>query len=295
MTFDMSLLVPAIGFGVVAGSVLAVASVGFTLQFSVTGVFNLAYASVMAVSMFVALWFNSQGLNVWWTVPLAGLVGAVMSVALNLGVIAPLVRRGIPMTAMIIATLAASLVIGNVLLAVVRPGFSNYEHSQPSVYRFLGQVVTSTQLQILALSVVLMVLVRLLLVRTKLGKAMRAVASNQDLARSSGVNSPAVINVTWAISGFLCGVSAVIVGLSVSVFSTVTAQSFLVLILAAAILGGIGNPYGAIVGAMTLGVAAELLAVIIAPQWKDVLALAILILVLLVRPQGIFSQFSEAA
>lgn len=294
MTFDMSLLVPAIGFGIIAGSTLSVAAVGFTLQFSVTGVFNLAYASVMAVSMFVALWFTQLGLNVWLTLPLAGLAASVLSVALNLGVIAPLVRRGIPMTGMVIATIAASLVIANLLLAVVRPGFSTYGTTQPTVYRFLGQIITSTQLQLLAISIGLMILVRLILVGTRLGKSMRAVASNEDLARSCGVNSPLVINLTWALSGFLGGVSAVIIGMSVSVFSTTTAQSFLVLILAAAILGGIGNPYGAMVGALTLGIAAELLAVVFAPQWKDVLALVVVIAVLLIRPQGIFAQFSEA-
>ena len=163
------------------------------------------------------------------------------------------------------------------------------------MYRFLGQIITSTQLQILALSIGLMVLIRILLVGTRLGKAMRAVACNHDLARSCGINSPFIINVTWALSGLLCGVAAVVVGMSVTVFDTTTAQSFLIIILAAAVLGGIGHPYGAMVGALSLGVASEMLAVVAAPQWKDVLALVVLIVVLLVRPQGIFAQFSEAA
>lgn len=295
MDIDTTLLVAAIGFGLVAGSILSIATVGFTLQFSVTGVFNLAYASVMAVSMFIALWFTNLGLNVWLTLPIAGLAAAVISVALNLGIVEPLMKRGITATGMIIATLAVSLVLVNILLAIVRPGFSTFGRTDPTVYRFLGQIITSTQLEIMALSVGLMILIRLLLVRTKLGKAMRAVASNNDLARSCGINSRLIINTTWALSGFLCGIAAVVLGMSVSVFSTTTAQSFLVIILAAAVLGGIGNPYGAMIGALVLGVTSEILAVIFAPQWKDVLALVVLIGVLLLRPQGIISQFSLEA
>jgi branched-chain amino acid transport system permease protein/neutral amino acid transport system permease protein len=130
--------------------------------------------------------------------------------------------------------------------------------------------------------------------RTRLGKAMRATATNPGLARSCGVATDRVIDAAWLLSGALCGIAGVALVLNTATFTEGTGASFLVPIIAAAVLGGIGQPYGAMLGAVTIGLATEVSAALINPAYKGVVAFAILIVVLLVRPQGILSEVASA-
>ena len=154
-------------------------------------------------------------------------------------------------------------------------------------------ILTGSQLAIMGIAVVAMVSVHLLSTRTRLGKAMRATATNPGLARSCGVATDRVIDVAWLLSGALCGIAGVVLVLNTATFSEVTGANFLVPIIAAAVLGGIGQPYGAMLGAVTIGLASEVAASVINPSYKDVVAFAILIVVLLVRPQGILSEVAS--
>jgi branched-chain amino acid transport system permease protein/neutral amino acid transport system permease protein len=155
-------------------------------------------------------------------------------------------------------------------------------------------VFTATQIAIMGIAVAAMLAVHLLSTRTRLGKAMRATATNPSLARSCGVPTDRVIDAAWLLSGALCGIAGVVLVLNTATFSDVTGSNFLVPVVAAAILGGIGQPYGAMLGALTIGLASEIAASVISPSYKDVVAFAILIVVLLVRPQGILSEVATA-
>ena len=138
----IDILIASIGFGLITVAILALAATGFTLQFSVTGVLNLAYADVMTVAGFAALALNQWwGWPVWAAIPVAGAVAAIISFGLNRAVLQPLLRRGTSVFGMLIATLALSLVIWNLVLAIVRPGFFHYEMPEPEVHRFLGQIL----------------------------------------------------------------------------------------------------------------------------------------------------------
>ncbi|OLB85547.1 MAG: hypothetical protein AUI15_32635 [Actinobacteria bacterium 13_2_20CM_2_66_6] len=289
----MSQLVPAIGFGLITASILAIAAVGFTLQFSVTNILNLAYGDVMTASAFAAYIANHAGVDIWLSLLMAALFGAVFSMLLNRFVYFQFVRRGTRLFGMIIVTIAMSLIIQNVLLAVFRPTFFSYEVSASASYTFAGMILTGSQLAIMGIAVVAMVSVHLLSTRTRLGKAMRATATNPGLARSCGVATDRVIDVAWLLSGALCGIAGVVLVLNTATFSEVTGANFLVPIIAAAVLGGIGQPYGAMLGAVTIGLASEVAASVINPSYKDVVAFAILIVVLLVRPQGILSEVAS--
>ena len=116
---------------------------------------------------------------------------------------------------------------------------------------------------------------------------MRAVAANPDLARASGIPSRRVVDVTWLISGFLGGIAGVVLFAGVPAFDTSTARSLTVLILATVILGGVGNVYGALLAALIIGISSEMVATLLAPEWRDVIALMIIVGVLIVRPEGI--------
>lgn len=290
----MSQVVPAIGFGLITASILAIAAVGFTLQFSVTNILNLAYGDTMTACAFAAYIANHAGVNIWISLVIAALFGAVFSVLLNRFVYFRFVRRGTRLFGMIIVTIAVSLIIQNALLAIFRPTFFSYQVGQSTSYHIGLMVFTASQLAIMGIAVAAMLAVHLLMTRTLLGKAMRATATNPSLARSCGVATDRIIDLAWLLSGALCGIAGVVLVLNTATFSDVTGATFLVPVIAAAVLGGIGQPYGAMLGAITIGLAGEVAASVIDPSYKDVVAFGILILVLLVRPQGILSEVAAA-
>jgi branched-chain amino acid transport system permease protein/neutral amino acid transport system permease protein len=232
--------------------------------------------------------------NIWISLVIAALFGAVFSMVLNRFVYFQFVRRGTRLFGMIIVTIAVSLIIQNLLLAIFRPTFFSYQASPGPSYNFGGMIFTASQLAVIGIAVVAMLVVHLLMTRTRLGKAMRATATNPGLARSCGVATDRVIDAAWLLSGALCGIAGVAFVLNTATFTEVTGASFLVPIIAAAVLGGIGQPYGAMLGAVTIGLATEVSAALINPAYKGVVAFAILIVVLLVRPQGILSEVASA-
>ena len=288
----MSLLGPSIGFGLVTASILALAAVGFTMQFGVTNVLNLAYGEVMGASGFVALLFNNAGVSIWLCLAIGAIFGAVSSYALNRLILAPYVRRGTRLFGMVIVTVAVGLVIENVILAVEGPNFFSYRLPHESTFHFASMVLNGSQVVIIALAVVCMLIVHTVLTYTKLGIAMRATAAENSLARGCGIRTDRVVDIAWLMSGAMCGLAGVTLFINTSTFTSATANEFLVVIVAAAVLGGVGHAYGAMLGALVLGLTTEISAAYIDPTYKDVTAFVILIIVLLLRPQGILAEIA---
>ena len=288
----MSTLVPAIGFGLVTASILAVAGVGFTLQFGVTNILNLAYGDIMTAAAFIAYLVTSAGFSVWLALVAGAAFGSVFSVLLNRCIYTPFVRRGTRLFGMIIVTIAVSLMVQNGLLAIFGANFFSLRMARPASVHLAGMTFTTIQLAIIGIAIVAMFGIHLLLRYTKLGKAMRATATDPDLARSCGIATDRVIDLAWALSGALCGLAGVILVMNVTAFTDTTGSQFLIPIIAVAVLGGIGQPYGAMLGALVIGIVSEVAAVVINPDYKDVVAFVILVIVLLVRPQGILSEIA---
>jgi branched-subunit amino acid ABC-type transport system permease component len=288
----VSTLVPAIGFGLVTASILAVAGVGFTLQFGVTNILNLAFGDIMTAAAFVAYLVTRAGASVWLALAAGAAFGAGVSVLANRCLYTPFVRHGTRLFGMIIVTIAASLIVQNALLAGFGANFFSLQMPRPSSVHIAGMVFTTAQLAIIAIAVAAMVLIHLLLRYTKLGKAMRATATDPELARNCGIATDRVVDLAWAISGALCGLAGVILVMNVTAFTDTTGAQFLIPIVAVAVLGGIGQPYGAMLAALVIGVASELAAAFISPDYKDVVAFVILVIVLLLRPRGILSEIA---
>ena len=259
-----------------------------------TNILNLAYGDIMTACAFAAWIANRNGVNIWICLIVAALFGAVFSMVLNRFVYFQFVRRGTRLFGMIIVTIAVALIIQNGLLAIFRPTFFSFHASQGPTYNFGGMVFTAGQLAIIGIAVAAMLAVHVISTQTRLGKAMRATATNPGLARSCGVATDRVIDAAWLLSGGLCGIAGVAFVLNTATFSESTGAGFLVPIIAAAVLGGIGQPYGAMLGALTIGLTSEIAATLINPAEKDVVAFAILIVVLLFRPQGILSEVASA-
>lgn len=283
----MSTFIASIGYGVVAAAVLALASVGFTLQFAVTNVLNLAFAAVMIASAYVAYLLNENGLNIWIAMLAAIGAGAILSVLLNRVIYAPFQRRRASPIALVIVSLGMTLIIEFTTQAIAGPTNVSYTMRQGAtvgVGSFQLQVV---QYVIIGISVAVMAGIHLLMTYTRLGKSMRATAANRDLARSCGVRTRQVVTATWAISGGLCGLAGVVFAMNSGSFGATSADLFLVVILAAVFLGGPGEAYGAMLGALVIGLATEVSAAVIQPDYKDVIAFLILLAMLAIRPAGI--------
>lgn len=286
----MSLLVPSLGFGIVTASILAVAAVGFTLQFGVTNILNLAFGDIMTASIYVAYVVTEHGGSIWLAMAACAAFGALASALLNRLLYIPFVRHGTKLFGMIVVTIAVSLILQNGLQAAFGSSFYSLRFSTGRSFHLSSMVFTSSQLVIIAIAVVAMAAVYAMLRFTKLGKAMRATAADPVLARSCGIATDRVIDVAWLVSGALCGIAGVALAMNVTSFTSTTGGQFLIAIVAAAVLGGVGHPYGAMLGALTIGVSSEVAAGLIAPSYKQVVAFAVLVLVLLVRPQGILSE-----
>ncbi len=286
----MNLFVAAFGFGLVSMSVIAIAAVGFTMQFGITNMINLAYGEVMISAAYLAYYMNKAGISIWIGMVAGALFGAVFSFLLNRVIYAPFMRKGTANLGMVIVSLAVSLMISNLLLPIVGYYSVSYQEDAGRLIRLGSIVLTRDQIIVIGIAVVLMLGIHALLTYTRLGKAMRATAANPTLARNCGIPTQRVIDSVWLITGALCGLAGVVAALNADSFAIANGSAFLITILAAAVLGGAGQPYGAMIGAVLIGLITELSAAAWSPEYKEVVAFGILVLVMVLRPQGLLAK-----
>jgi branched-chain amino acid transport system permease protein/neutral amino acid transport system permease protein len=283
----MTIFLASVGFGLVTASVLAVAAIGFTLQFGVTDVLNLAYGAIMIAGAYLAYVINAAGVSIWMALVITVAACAAGSVLLNAGVYAPFQRRGVSAITMVIVSLGMTLIIEFGVQAIAGGTSVSYTMGNGPSVRAGGLNLTAVQLAVIGLSVLVMAGTHVLLRYTRLGKAMRATAANKSLARNCGIRTGRVIALTWAITGALCGLAGVVFAMDAGSFDATSADLFLILILAAVFLGGPGQAYGAMLGAVIIGVATEVSAAYITPDYKYVVGFAVLLIMLGVRPSGL--------
>lgn len=285
----MNELLQAVGFGVVTASVLALAGVGLTLQFGVTNFANFAYGDLMTLGVYLT-WALTSALRLnFVAAALIGVVAmAVIAVVLAEVVIGPFVRRRAATVVLLMVTFGLSLILNSFILAVWGADTQAFRLPGSQPLHFGPILLTPLQIGIIGFSVAAMLAVHLMLTRTGIGKRMRAVSDNRDLARVSGIAPTPVIRVTWAVTGALATLSGLGLAIESSQFSPAMGEGFLFVIFAVVILGGVGRPYGAMLGALVIGIVTEVVAIWI-PQYKLDVAFAVLILVLLLRPQGLIA------
>jgi branched-subunit amino acid ABC-type transport system permease component len=289
----MSILIQAAGFGLVTAALLSLGAVGFTLQYGVTNVFNLAIAGVMSGSAYVALQVNHSGVNIWWSMAVAAVFGGTVSYALNRFVYVPFIERGVKAFSMVIIALAVWTIMQYITLAVVGSGFFGYNLPRTRTYQFGSVSLTGTDLILVAIAITGMAGLEAALRLTKFGTAMRAVSTNAPLARASGIRVDRIIDATWAISGIFSGIAGVAIAMVVVSFSYTTIGDFLVPTIAAAVVGGVGSPSGAMIGAFIVGLFSEVGAAVTQPDYKNVIAFALLAVVLLIRPAGLIPEKAQ--
>ncbi|MGY1668890.1 branched-chain amino acid ABC transporter permease [Geodermatophilus sp. SYSU D00696] len=283
----IQLLVDGLRFGLL----IAVCAVGLSLIFGTTGLTNFAHGELVTIGAVFAWWVNT-GLGVpLLPAAIIAIIGGAAFGALNeLGLWRPLRRRGTGLVAALVVSIGLSLVL-RYLIQILYGGSSNpYQGLGTSravdygLFRLTNQSLVS-----IVISVVVLVLVAVMLQRTKIGKAMRAVSDNRDLAASSGINVNRVILVVWMMGGGLAALGGVLLGLSDQVRWDMGFQ-LLLLMFAGVTLGGLGTAYGALVGSVIVGVFVQMSTLVIPNDVKYVGGLLLLIVILVIRPQGILGS-----
>ncbi len=288
----MQLFWLSVGFGFVTASVLAIAAVGLSLQFGITNYVNFAYGDFMALGGFFAYVLNNQvfHLNIWISLVIGSLAMGVFAVLVNKLILGPFARRFSTSHYVLIVTFGLSLIMLNVAYSIwgAQVRFLNMPIAQAVN---IGPVrLTRNQLIVIAIAVALMVAVHTMLRVTRLGKSMRAMSDNTTLAMTSGIDTKRITTITWFLSGTLAGVAGTVLAISEGNLTPASGELFLFVIFAAVILGGIGSIYGAMGGAILIGLATEISAAFINPSYKLDIAFVILILTLLVRPSGLIAR-----
>lgn len=293
-------------YGIVLGSIIALGAIGLTLVYGILRFANFAHGDLMTFGAYVALflvtgafpWLGipdttfgslSFGWRMAFAFPIAMACVAMASILFDRILYRPLRLKRSGSVILAMSALGASFIIRMIVLILWGGDYLFYRPGvlRPAIVLPLEIKIRPDQILILLTVLSLVILLYLFLQRTKMGKAMRATADNMELARVSGIDTERVITWTWGIGGALAAAGGILYGIDVQLHPGM-GWHFLLPLFAATILGGIGNMYGALVGALIMGVAQQVSTAYLLPTYKPAVAFMVMIIILLVRPQGIF-------
>jgi neutral amino acid transport system permease protein len=277
--------------GLQFGLIIALAAVGLSLIFGTTGLVNFSHGELVTLGAIAAYYLSaSAGLNFILAAVLAIVIAGVLGGVQDKLLWRPLRRRGTGLIAMMIVTIGLALFLRSLFQYQFGAGSRSFPAYTTQQGIDLGPVLlTPRGLFSIAISIVVLLLVAFVLLRTRIGKATRAVADNPALAASSGIDVERVISTVWIGGAALAGLAGILLGLAQQVNFQLGFQ-VLLLTFAAVTLGGLGTAFGALVGSLVVGIFLQVSTLVIPSELKNAGALAILIVILLVRPQGILGR-----
>jgi branched-subunit amino acid ABC-type transport system permease component len=277
-----------IWFGLVTGSLIALGALGLTLIFGILDFINIAYGEYMALGAFIAFGLNTQA---GFPIVVSGAVAVVamgpIAVALDKAVFQHFRNRSA--IVLLVVSIGLSFILRNVIRVVWGSGSQRFDVPIEEAPSYFGIQILPDQVAIVVLSLVVLGLTFGLLRKTDIGIAMRAASNDTDLARIRGVDTERLVLYVWLVGGFIAAIAGVMLGLDSQLRPT---MGFLTLIpiFAAVILGGIGDPVGAVVGGYAIGLLQETSVVVIPSEYKPLVGLALLVVGLLTRPDGLFGE-----
>ena len=274
--------------GIVVGSIIALVAIGLSMTFKILNFVNFSHGDFVTFGAYLAFLFNvTAGLDLPLAILASVVITATVSVGLDKVVWRPMRDKGASRVTLMIISIGLALALRNTIVFFWSGDTRNYDLPIRQGYEVLGITITQTQIIVVVTSVVLMIAIHYLLQRTKMGKAMRALSDNMSLARISGIDVDKVIIYTWIVGMSLASVGGILFGM----ITTIRPNMGWHLILptfAAVILGGVGNPYGAMLGGMVIGLSQEISTHFFPSEYKLAVGFFIMILILLLRPRGIF-------
>jgi neutral amino acid transport system permease protein len=288
--------------GLKFGLIIGMSAIGLSLIYGTTGLVNFAHSEMITFGAVVAWFINSKiGIHLLIAAPIAMLLGGLAGVGLDVGLWRPLRRRATGLIAMMIVSIGLAITVRYAILYVFRDRrrpFENYAVQFDTLFTLGPIEMIPKDAVMIVVSAASLVAVGVVLRYTKLGKAMRAVSDNPDLAASTGIDVNRVITGVWFTAGVLVTLGGIFVGLSEQI-QWLTGFNLLLLVFAAVILGGLGTTFGVMFGGLVIGLFIEVIPVFYPPGWNDPLvspelknigALAAMIVILMIRPQGLFGR-----
>lgn len=274
--------------GIIAGGVYALFAVGLTMVYGTFRFINFAHGELIAWGAYGVLLFAAAplGLGLWLAALPALALTCVLGLAQDRFVYRPL--RDSHAITLLIASIGVSFFLRSLLVLCFGSDLRTYDTAIAQGYVFAGLVVTRIQLSMLGLAVAFMAGLYLVFTRTLLGKAMRAVADSQELALIYALPMRRIRIAVWLLASLFAAAGGILIGVDTSL-EPMMGLSNLIKAFAAVLLGGAGNVFGALLGGIFIGVAENLSIAFFDPGYKDFIAFAVIIVMLLVRPQGIFA------
>ena len=283
----LSRLVGGLNFGLL----LALASMGAALIYGTTRLSNFAHAEMVTWGGLVALVTTTfWHLPLWLGIAAAVIGGGLFGWALDAGIWRPLRRRGLGIVQLMIVSIGLSLALRYAFQYIIGGGTRQLPGASPTPFQFGPISLSYIDIIAMSVSIVVIIGVAFFLTRTRIGKATRAISDNPQLAAASGIDVDKVIRYVWILAGTLAAISGVLWGYFRPGVKWDMGMQMLLLIFAAITLGGLGTAFGALVGSLIVGIAVEVSTMWIPSDLKYASALVILIVILLVRPQGLLGR-----
>lgn len=280
--------------GIVAGNYYALGAVGLTLIFGVLRLVNFAHGEFLTLGAYLMLLFASFDMPLLAAAALGVVATAVFSLVLEIGVWRPVRRRGAGEMQLLLFALGLAFFMRNAI-AFTATSEDRQTGADVTASVSLGALrIGRTELIVTLLGIAVIVLVAIGLRSSSLGKQTRALADDIDLAETTGIDTDRIVLITWAVSGALAGLAGIVYALPAGAANPNIGFSLILSIFAAVVVGGIGNAYGALAGGLLIGLVQEWATLVIEPSMKVAVGFAMLILVLLIRPQGLFGRARSA-
>ncbi len=283
-------LIQRLFLGVNFGLMLALAAIGLSLVFGTTGLSNFAHSEMVTFGALGALLFANLGLPMFVAIILAIVASAALGYGLDAGLWKPLRKRGLGLVQLMIVSIGLALTGRYIFQFFVGGGTIQLPGYDTSIIQLGPVAVSPTDLVSMALSVVVLLGFAYWLLFTRIGKATRAISDNIDLAAASGIDVDRVIRIVWIMASALAGLAGILWAYFRPGIKWDMGAQILLLIFAAVTLGGLGTAFGALVGALVVGLLVETSSLFIPADLKYVGALVVLIAILLFRPQGILGK-----
>lgn len=276
--------------GLIIGSIYSLIALGYSMVYGILRIVNFAHGDVMMFGSFLGLVFmNTFQMNVIAAFLLAAMCTAILGMVIELFAYRPLRKYDRIVT--LVSAMGVSIMLSNIAQLIWGTGTQNYVIPfKIATYEVMNITITNLQIIILATSVVLMVALYLFVHKTKMGVAMRATAQSLDNASLMGININRIISLTFAIGSILAALAGMLVSMYYDAVYPTMGYMFGLKAFTAAVLGGIGSIPGAMIGGLLLGVVENLGGTFISTQYQDMISFVILILVLVLRPTGIFGK-----
>jgi neutral amino acid transport system permease protein len=277
--------------GLVSGSYFALGAAGLTLVYGVLKLVNFAHGELLTFGAYMAILARVElHFPLALSIPFAVVATAVLTIALEVVMWRPMRRRGAGILQLLLMALGLAFVIRNVIQLVAGTDVRQLGANVTSAITFGSLHIGRTELWIVVLALAVLAALAVVLRRSRLGKQIRALSDSAELAESTGIDTERVVLYTWILAGGLAGLAGVVYGASVGVVTPNLGFGIVLSLFSAVILGGIGDAYGALAGGILIGLVQEWSTLVIAANLKVAVGFCAMILVLILRPQGVLGR-----